>query len=79
MNRAIDSARAMVAADNWGGAFSMCAAWPRLGEHKASIDRAASARLSPSLYKQMGRDLDKIERAGRAAISKLLTIPEDTP
>ena len=56
MERKIDTLRRFMDAGEWEKAVRFAARFPRLGEHKAAITRAASALLSPALYRDMGKD-----------------------
>jgi hypothetical protein len=49
-------------------AFSIASKFGHLGAQRAAIMRAQAARLSPGLYKQLGRDLAAIIEAGKAAM-----------
>jgi hypothetical protein len=49
-------------------AFSIASKFARLGPQRAAIMRAQAARLSPGLYRQLGRDPAAIIEAGKAAM-----------
>jgi hypothetical protein len=55
-------------AGDWPRAFSIASKFARLGPQRAAIMRAQAARLSPGLYRQLGRDLAAIIEAGKAAM-----------
>ena len=58
----------MMRAGEWARAIRFASKFPRLGEHKEAIMRAASALLSPELYRQMGRDPAQLVAAGVDAL-----------
>ena len=60
--------QAAMAAQDWARAFSIASKFARLGPQRAAILRAQAARLSPGLYRQMGRDPAAIIEAGKAAM-----------
>ena len=49
-------------------AFSIASKFTRLGPQRAAIKRAQAARLSPGLYRQLGRDPAAIIEEGKAAL-----------
>ena len=55
-------------AGDWPRAFSIASKFARLGPQRAAIMRAQAARLSPGLYRQLGRDPAAIIKAGKAAL-----------
>ena len=55
-------------AGDWPRAFSIASKFARLGRQRAAIMRAQAARLSPGLYRQLGRDPAAIIEAGKAAM-----------
>ena len=55
-------------AGDWPRAFSIASKFARLGRQRAAILRAQAARLSPGLYRQVGRDPTAIIEAGKAAL-----------
>jgi hypothetical protein len=57
-----------MAAGDWPRAFSIASKFSQLGKQKAAIMRAQAARLSPGLYRQLGRDPAAIIEEGRAAL-----------
>jgi len=57
-----------MAAQDWPRAFSIASKFARLGPQRAAIMRAQAARLSPGLYRQMGRDPAKVIEEGNAAM-----------
>jgi hypothetical protein len=60
--------QAAIAAQDWPRAFSIASKFARLGPQRAAIMRAQAARLSPGLYRQLGRDPATIIEAGKAAM-----------
>lgn len=68
MERKIDTLRRFMNAGEWEKAVRFAARFPRLGEHKAVITRAASALLSPALYRGMGKDPDALLEEAVAAL-----------
>lgn len=70
MERKIDVLRKLMNAGEWEKAVRFAARFPRLGEHKTVITRAASALLSPSLYRGMGKDPDALLEEAVAALKE---------
>jgi hypothetical protein len=62
----LSKVQAAMAAGDWPRAFSIASKFARLGPQRAAIMRA-QARLSPGLYRQLGRDPAAIIEAGKAA------------
>jgi hypothetical protein len=60
--------QAAMRAGDWPRAFSIASKFARLGPQRAAILRAQAARLSPGLYRQLGRDPVAIIEAGKAAM-----------
>jgi hypothetical protein len=60
--------RKAMRAGDWPRAFSIASKFARLGPQRAAILRAQAARLSPGLYRQLGRDPAAIIEAGKAAM-----------
>ena len=57
-----------MAAQDWPRAFSIASKFARLGPQRAAIMRAQAARLSPGLYRQLGRDPAAVIEEGKAAM-----------
>ena len=64
----IETLRRHMAAGNWEAAITLAAKWPRLGQHRQAITRAASAILRPAFYRQLGQDPNALVEAGKAAL-----------
>jgi hypothetical protein len=64
----LSKVQAAMAAQDWPRAFSIASKFARLGPQRAAIMRAQAARLSPGLYRQLGRDPTAIIEAGKAAL-----------
>lgn len=71
LTSALDQLRALWASGQRAAALSMAAKWPNHGtaEAKATIQRGQAARLSPDLYRQMGRDPVELYRAALVALA----------
>lgn len=68
METKVAKLRAFMAAGDHRAALRLAASWPRLGEHRVTIQRAAAAMLSPQAYQEMGFDAAALIAAGIAAI-----------
>ena len=68
MQTKLAQVRAAMAAQDWPRAFSIASKFQRLGPQRAAIMRAQAARLSPGLYRQMGRDPAMVIEEGNAAM-----------
>jgi hypothetical protein len=55
-------------AGDWPHAFSIASKFARRGPQRAAIMRAQAARLSPGLYRQLGRDPAALIEEGKAAM-----------
>ena len=64
----IDELKALMTAGEWHKAIRFAARFPRLGDERQAIQTAASALLSPGLYRQMGKDPDAMVAEGVAAL-----------
>jgi hypothetical protein len=64
----LSKVQAAMCAGDWPRAFSIASKFARLGPQRAAIMRAQAARLSPGLYRQLGRDPAAIIEAGKAAL-----------
>jgi hypothetical protein len=64
----LSKVQAAMAAQDWPRAFSIASKFARLGPQRAAIMRAQAARLSPGLYRQMGRDPAVVIEEGKAAM-----------
>lgn len=49
-------------------ALRLAASWPRLGDHKAAIERGRAAAVHPEFYRQIGQDPNTLVAVGIAAI-----------
>ena len=70
MDRKIDKLRAMMAAEDWHGALRLAAKFPRLGKHKAEIERGYAALQWPEFYAEMDRDPELLVRVGVEALKE---------
>ena len=61
-------------AGDWPRAFSIASKFARLGPQRAAIMRAQAARLSPGLYRQLGRDPAAVVGEGKAAMRELFEV-----
>jgi len=68
MQTKLAQVQAAMAAGDWPRAFSIASKFQRLGRQKAAIMRAQAARLSPGLYRQLGRDPAMVIEEGKAAM-----------
>lgn len=68
MDTKIQTLKAAAAAGEWQKAIAIAARFPRLGEHKAAIERAHMAYTNPRFLAQLGRDADTCKADGRAAL-----------
>jgi hypothetical protein len=68
MKSKISVVRERMAAGEWQEAIRLAARFPQLGEQRAAILDAHGAYTNPRFYSQIGKDLDSLKRAGRAAL-----------
>ena len=68
MQTKLAQVQAAMRAGDWPRAFSIASKFARLGPQRAAIMRAQAARLSPRLYRQLGRDPEKVIEEGKAAL-----------
>lgn len=66
----IDRIRALIQQQDWNAALRIAARFPRLGNERKAITRAASALLSPAFYDSIGVDVDDVLRQGKEALVK---------
>lgn len=64
----IDILRGYMNAGDWPRALALAARFPRLGEHKADIQRAHQAIAHPRFFEGLGRNIDDLIAAGIAAL-----------
>lgn len=64
----IDVLRGLMAAGEWRRAIAYAAAFPRLGEHKAAIERAHLAWTNPRFAAQIKLDIEAAKAAGVEAL-----------
>jgi hypothetical protein len=64
----LSKVQAAMRAGDWPRAFSIASKFARLGPQRAAVMGAQAARLSPGLYRQLGRDPAAIIEAGKAAM-----------
>ena len=64
----IETLRAYMAAGDWRAALRLAAAFPRLGEHKARIERGWEAAARPDFQRQLGRNPEVLMADGIAAL-----------
>ena len=68
MQTKLAQVQAAMAVGDWPRAFSIASKFGRLGPLRAAIMRAQAARLSPGLYRQLGRDPAAVIEEGKAAM-----------
>lgn len=68
MKKKIDTLRALINEGNFSKALALAAKFPRLGEHRDAIVLGHEARVHRSIYKQLGRDPDKLVAEGIKAL-----------
>lgn len=68
--------KALMAQGDYRAALKLAAGWPRLGAHKAPIERAWAALTNPEFYREIGKDPEALVAAGVAAIRERYGIPE---
>jgi hypothetical protein len=66
----IEILRGLMARGDWQGALRLAAKFPRLGEHKARIERGWEAIQRPDFYRQIGRNPDALIADGIAALKE---------
>ncbi len=66
--RKMDAVLAAMRADDWPLAVRLAAKFPRLGAQAKAIMQAHEAYARPQFQQQLGRDLDALKAAGRAAL-----------
>jgi len=64
----IDILRNLMIAGEWEKAIKMAAKFPRLGNGKEAIQRAAGCINNPGFFEQLGHDITECIAAGRKAI-----------
>ena len=69
--------KALMAAGDYRAALKLAAGWPRLGAHKAPIERGWAALTNPKFYEEIGKNPDTLVAAGIAAIRERYDIPEE--
>lgn len=70
MKKQIDIVKELLANGENEKAISKASKWARLGEHKEAIQNAQSSRLSPSFYRQIGKDPDETFAKGLSALKE---------
>jgi hypothetical protein len=55
---------------DWELALRIAARFPRLGEHRKAIVRAHEAYSYPSIYRQLGYDIEQLKAEGRRALTE---------
>lgn len=68
MQRKIDILHGFMESGDWGKALKLAASWPRLGKHKAAIQRGWAAYSRPAFYSQLNYDADKLVKDGIGAL-----------
>lgn len=63
------------AAGDYRAALKLAASWPRLGDHKAAIERGWAACTHADLYRQMGKDPRVLYGEGLAAVADRYELP----
>ena len=62
--------KTFMATGDFRSALHLAAGWADLGTHKDAIQRGWSAFLSPSFYREIGKDPEALIAAGIAAIKE---------
>lgn len=57
-------------AGEYRAALKLAATWPNLGGHKDRIRQGWAATSNPAIYREMGRDPEKLYRDGLAAVAE---------
>ena len=78
MLKKIDVLRGLMAAGDWREAIGYAAAFPRLGAHKAAIERAHLAYTNPRFAAQIKLDIEAAKAAGVEAL-KARYLTSDVP
>lgn len=60
--------REHMAAEAWEEAIRLAASFPRLDRHRAAILDARVAYTNPRFMSQIGKDVEALKTAGRAAL-----------
>jgi len=68
MKKKIDIVKELLANGQNEKALSIASKWPRLGKYRDDILNAQSALLSPSFYKQIGKDPIETFKKGVASL-----------
>lgn len=66
----VDILRALINSKQYDKALAMAAKFPRLGKHKDAIVLGHEARVHRDMYKQLGKDPDKLVADGIKALIK---------
>lgn len=74
---AIEKLRKLMAAGEHRQALKLAAGWPRLGEHKAEIERGWAALCNPDFYREIGKDPEALVAAAVAALRERYEIKEE--
>lgn len=67
-NTKLSAVREHMAAGNWQQAIRLAARFPRLDQHRNAILDAHMAFTNPRFLVQIGKDLDQVKAAGKAAL-----------
>jgi hypothetical protein len=62
--------RAAIAQDDWDEAIKLAARVTLFGKHAEAIQRGKDALLNPDMYRQLGRDPEKIRAEAIAALQE---------
>ena len=68
--RKIDILYGFMKSEDWGKALKLAASWPRLGKHKAAIQKGWAAYSNPAFYSQLNYDADKLVADGTNALKE---------
>ena len=60
--------KAHMAQNEWDDALRLAAKFPQLGEERNAILSAHGAYTNPRFYTQIGKDIEQLKAAGRAAL-----------
>ena len=75
METALDRLKALWADGEYRKAIKLAASWPRLGEHKAAIERGWAAASNPAFYRQLRKDPVALYHKGLVAVAARYHLP----
>ena len=77
MQRKIDIVRDLLIKGQDKKALSIASRWARLGAYRDAIKDAQSCQLSPSFYRQIGKDPSETYKKGIEALRKHVRLEEN--